>query len=99
MPKLDHAASLISSDAAATRKATLQHLRFNRKSINTRYNALFLRRKVVSEECSPTKTAVQKTRKRVRVPSQFVRARRQRSTASASQQWEYVHKTRWNSMD
>src|SRR6266403_294829 len=52
MPKLDHAASLISSDAAATRKATLQHLRFNRKSINTRYNALFLRRKVARSDNS-----------------------------------------------
>src|SRR6266852_2578874 len=48
MPKLDHAASLISSDAASTRKATLQQRTTNRKSINTGYNVLFLRRKVAS---------------------------------------------------
>jgi hypothetical protein len=46
MSKLDHAASLISSDAASTRKATLQQCTTNRKSINTRYDALYLRRKV-----------------------------------------------------
>ena len=50
MSKLDHAASLISSDAASTRKATLQHRTINRKSINTGYNVLFLRRKVASQE-------------------------------------------------
>src|SRR6266446_2915186 len=49
MPKLDHAASLISSDAASTRKATLQRRTTNRKSINTGYNVLFLRRKVTSQ--------------------------------------------------
>jgi DNA integrity scanning protein DisA with diadenylate cyclase activity len=32
---LDHAASLIPSDAASARKATLQHRTANRKSINT----------------------------------------------------------------
>src|SRR5882762_11576683 len=47
--KLDHAASLISSDAAATRKATPQHRPTNRKSINTCYDALYLRRKVASD--------------------------------------------------
>src|SRR5258708_14508467 len=46
MSKLDHAASLISSDAAAKQKATLQQRTTNRKSINTGYNGLFLRRKV-----------------------------------------------------
>src|SRR4030095_6115741 len=46
MSKLDHAASLTSSDAASTRKATLQQRITNRKSINTGYNVLFLRRKV-----------------------------------------------------
>jgi hypothetical protein len=48
MSKLDHAASLTSSDAASTRKATLQQCTTNRKSINTGYDALFLRRKVAS---------------------------------------------------
>src|SRR5215470_3126481 len=46
MSKLDHAASLISSDAASTQKATLQQRTTNRKSINAGYDALFLRRKV-----------------------------------------------------
>src|SRR4030095_15453679 len=46
MSKLDHAASLISSDAASTQKATLQQRITNRKSINTGDNVLFLRRKV-----------------------------------------------------
>src|SRR4030095_4382944 len=46
MSKLDHAASLTSSDAASTRKATLQQRITNTKSINTGYNVLFLRRKV-----------------------------------------------------
>jgi hypothetical protein len=46
MSKLDHAASLFSSDPASTRKATLQHRTTNRNSINTRYGALYLRRKV-----------------------------------------------------
>jgi hypothetical protein len=46
MSKLDHAASLTSSDAASKQKATLQQRTTNRKSINTGYNALFLRRKV-----------------------------------------------------
>src|SRR5260221_3355521 len=46
MSKLDHAASLTSSDAAAKQKATLQQRTTNRKSINTGYNVLFLRRKV-----------------------------------------------------
>src|SRR6266481_9712601 len=48
MSKLDHAASLISSDAASTRKATLQHRTTNRKRINTCYDALYLRWKVAS---------------------------------------------------
>src|SRR5450432_2730281 len=48
MPKLDHAASLTSSDAASKQKATLQQRTTNRKSINTGYNVLFLRRKVAS---------------------------------------------------
>ena len=48
MSKLDHAASLTSSDAASTQKATLQQRTTNRKSINTGYNVLFLRRKVAS---------------------------------------------------
>src|SRR5216684_3034189 len=48
MSKLDHAASLISSDAASTRKATLQHRTTNRKSINTCYDASYLRRKVAN---------------------------------------------------
>src|SRR5437660_11106567 len=47
MSKLDHAASLISSDAASPRKATLLQCTTNRKSINTGYDALFLRRKVI----------------------------------------------------
>src|ERR1700739_2247116 len=46
MSKLDHAASLISSDAASKQKATLQQRTTNRKSKNTGYNVLFLRRKV-----------------------------------------------------
>src|SRR5204863_7569537 len=46
MSKLDHAASLISSDAASTRKATLPQCTTNRKSINIDYDPLFLRRKV-----------------------------------------------------
>src|SRR5207245_11229486 len=46
MPKLDHAASLISSDAASTRKATLQHQTTNRKFTNSHQDALYLRRKV-----------------------------------------------------
>src|ERR1700739_2229121 len=50
MSKLDHAASLISSDAAAKQKATLQQRTTNRKSINSGYNVLFLRRKVASTE-------------------------------------------------
>src|SRR6266496_3954651 len=49
MSKLDHAASLTSSDAASTRKATLQQRTTNRKSINTGYKALYLRRKVARE--------------------------------------------------
>src|SRR5580704_1432270 len=48
MSKLYHAASLISSDAASTRKATLQHRTINRKPINTRFDALYLRWKVAS---------------------------------------------------
>jgi len=48
MPKLDHAASLTSSDAASKQKATLQQRTTNRKSINTGYDALFLRRKVAT---------------------------------------------------
>jgi hypothetical protein len=48
MSKLDHAASLISSDAAAKQKATLQQRTTNRKSINSGYNVSFLRRKVAS---------------------------------------------------
>jgi DNA replication protein DnaC len=48
MPKLDHAASLISSDAASTGKATLQHHTINRKPTNTRDDASFLRRKVAT---------------------------------------------------
>jgi hypothetical protein len=46
MPKLDHAASLTSSDVASKQKATLQQRTTNRKSINTGYNVFFLRRKV-----------------------------------------------------
>jgi hypothetical protein len=46
MSKLDHAASLTSSDAAAKQKATLQQRTTNRKSMNTGDNVLFLRRKV-----------------------------------------------------
>src|SRR2546426_12169220 len=46
MSKLDHAASLTSSDAAAKQKATLQQRTTHRKPINTGYNVLFLRRKV-----------------------------------------------------
>src|SRR6266567_822012 len=53
MSKLDHAASLISSDAAAKQKATLQQRTTNRKSINTGYNVLFLRRKVARERSNP----------------------------------------------
>jgi hypothetical protein len=48
MSKLDHAASLTSSDAASTQKATLQQRTTNQKSTNTGYNVLFLRRKVAS---------------------------------------------------
>src|SRR3989442_903923 len=48
MSKLDHAASLTSSDAASTRKATLQHRATNRKSKNTGYDVLILRRKVAN---------------------------------------------------
>jgi len=46
MSKLDHAASLISSDAASTRKATLRHHPITRKFTITHYDALYLRRKV-----------------------------------------------------
>src|SRR5438128_11526521 len=46
MPKLDHAASLISSDAASTRKATLQHLTTKQKFTKMHHDALYLRRKV-----------------------------------------------------
>src|SRR4030095_15877494 len=46
MSKLDHAASLIPSDAASTQKATLQQRTTNRKPINACYDALYLRRKV-----------------------------------------------------
>src|SRR5438445_3444613 len=49
MSKLDHAASLTSSDAAAKQKATLQQRTTHRKSINTGYNVLFLRRKVAKQ--------------------------------------------------
>jgi hypothetical protein len=49
MSKLDHAASLISSDAASTRKATLQQRTANGKSINAGYNVFFLRRKGATE--------------------------------------------------
>src|SRR6266853_2939717 len=41
--KLDHAASLISSDAASAQKATLQHRTIKRKFINACYDALYLR--------------------------------------------------------
>src|SRR6266852_5728621 len=44
--KLDHVASLISSEAASTRKATLQHQTTNRKFTNSHQDALYLRRKV-----------------------------------------------------
>src|ERR1700674_143256 len=54
---------------------------------------------LVCEEFSPTKTFVHTTGKGGRGPSRSIRARRQRSAAGASQQWEYIHKTRWNSMD
>src|SRR4029077_6339180 len=49
MSKLDHAASLISSDAASTRKATLQQRTTNGKSTNTCCDPLYLRRKVARE--------------------------------------------------
>src|SRR3981189_1361369 len=48
MSKLDHVVSLTSSDAASKQKATLQQRTTTRKSINTGYNVLFLRRKVAS---------------------------------------------------
>src|SRR6516162_11338903 len=48
MSKMDHAASLISSDAGSTRKATLQQPTTNEKSINTCCDRLYLRRKVAS---------------------------------------------------
>src|SRR5882724_9302428 len=48
MSKLDHAASLISSDAASTRKATLPQRTTKRKSTNTGCDALYLRWKVAS---------------------------------------------------
>src|SRR6266403_4853276 len=46
MSKLDHAASLISSDAASPRKATLAPRARGRKSINAGYDPLYLRREV-----------------------------------------------------
>ena len=52
MSKLDHAASLISSDAAPTRKATLQHQTTNRKFTKTQQNSLYLRRKVARKVAS-----------------------------------------------
>src|SRR6266496_4418902 len=73
MSKLDHAASLTSSDAASTRKATLQQRTTNRKSINTGYKALYLRRKVArvgSETKCPRHAApnyTAETRSRTRV--------------------------------
>src|SRR5258708_35657595 len=45
MSKLDHAASLVSSDAASTRKPTRQQRTIKRKPINTSYDRLYLRRK------------------------------------------------------
>src|ERR1700675_2964352 len=54
---------------------------------------------LICEEFSPAKTLVHTRSKRSRVPSRFVHASRQRSSASASQQWEYFHKARWNSLD
>src|ERR1700693_1446848 len=51
------------------------------------------------EDFSPTKTFVHSTCKGGSVPSCTIRANRQRSAASASQQREYIHKARWNSMD
>jgi hypothetical protein len=53
MSKLDHAASLFSSDAAPTRKATLQHRATNRKFTKTQQNALNLRRKVAKLNVQP----------------------------------------------
>ena len=50
MSKLDHVVSLTSSDAASKQKATLQQRTTTRKSINTGYNVLFLRRKVARIE-------------------------------------------------
>src|SRR6266481_5504988 len=61
MSKLDHAASLISSDAASTQKATLQHRTTNRKSINTGYETLYLRRKVVRISTHPNSSGLKST--------------------------------------
>src|SRR5712692_4319897 len=54
---------------------------------------------LVCEEFSPTKTFVHSTGKGGRVPARSIGASGQRSAAGASQQREYIHKTRWNSMD
>jgi hypothetical protein len=59
MSKLDHAASLFPSDAASTRKATLQHHAITRQFKNVHHVALYLRRKVAS--CRLPRTSYQKS--------------------------------------
>src|SRR6267154_1456320 len=51
------------------------------------------------EEFSSTRTMARSTQKRCRISSRSVRANREQSAAGASQQREYIHKARWNTMD